>query len=236
MSVHRLSAIILPIFLFLLQACSPIYVPSSHHTPLLDKKGELNGNLQVGTHGTDIKGAYAVSDRIGIAAAASFADLEAEQGGTVNPDFHQHSYGEGAISYFRPFGGIGRFEILGGLGAGSASSVDTFNFSGSEEKTTGKFNKLFAQTNIGLETNIIETGLSLRLGHVTFTEFETESDIYDGTEAGTFFEPAVFARLGWKNVKIEAQYGVNAQLQDEIYYPYQPFHFSFGVNVNLETR
>jgi len=240
MKTRRLAVVFsLPLILvvLLIQACSPIYVANSYQTPLLDEKGELNGNIQVGSNGSDIQGAYAISDHLGVAAAASYAKMEAVQGGTVNEDYHKHTYGEAALTYFKPFG-IGRFELLGGLGLGSASAVDNFDFTGSnsEERTDGNYNKVFAQTNIGLETGIIETGLSLRLAQVTFTEFETDNQFYDGSEGGTFFEPAVFARLGWKNVKLEAQYGVIAKLQDDLYYPYQPFHLSVGLNVNLKTR
>lgn len=236
MRIRHIVLTVLPMLLFLFQACAPIYVASSHQTPLLDKKGELNGKVQAGTHGIDVQGAYAFSDHLGMTAAGSFAELEAVQGGTVNENYHKHSYGEAALTYFRPIGGIGRFEIMSGLGLGESSAVETLTFSGAEERTTGKYNKLFVQSNIGLETNFIEAGLALRLAQVTFTEFATETLIYEETEGGTFFEPAAFVRLGWKNIKLESQVGVNALLQEDAYFPYQMMHFSMGINVNLNTR
>jgi hypothetical protein len=94
---------------------------------------------------------------------------------------------------------------------------------------------LFLQSNIGLETSWIETGLALRLAHVTFTEFETSSTTFSESESGTFFEPALFARLGWENVKIEGQVGTAGLFQDEqdVSFTYRPALISLGLHFTL---
>lgn len=219
----------------LLQACTPVYIPSARHTHLLDEKGEVSAALMSGTNGLDLQGAYAVSDRIGVAAAASFGTND-EEG---SDDFHEHSYGELALEYFVPLGRVGRLEILGGGGTGSATSVDSYGFSGSDQpvQATGKYNKLFVQSNIGLETGSIETGLALRLGRVTFTEFETTSITYSDSEAATFFEPAAFARIGSKNIKVEGQVGTTRLLQYDrsVAFEYRPFLITLGVHLSLSS-
>lgn len=229
----ELRLLILALPLMAIQACAPVYIPSARHTHQLDHKGELSGAAFVGTNGIDLQGAYAVSDRFGFAGAASFGDNE-EEG---NEDYHEHSYGEIAVEYFRVIGNIGRFELLGGAGLGSATSVDNYAFSGTDRavQATGRYNKLFLQSNIGLETDWVETGLALRLGQVRFTEFETSATTYEEAEAGTFFEPALYARLGWKNIKIEGQLGTADLLQEEVAFDYRPALVSLGIHLNLST-
>lgn len=231
--MRKLTISALFTILVVMEACAPVYIPSARHTHLLDKRGELNGAILTGTNGADLQGAYAVSSRVGVVAAASFGTNDEE--GSL--DYHEHSYGELALEYFRPFGRIGRFEFLGGGGMGSATSVDNYTFGSTDQQVqaTGKYNKLFIQSNIGLETSWIETGVALRLGHVTFTEFETSSTIYRESESGTFFEPALFARMGGKNIKIEGQFGTTGLLQDEqdVAFDYRPLYFSIGMNLNL---
>lgn len=198
--------------LLLISGCASVYIPSAQHTHLMDKKGELHAAAHAGTNGADIQGAYAISDRMGLVAAASFGSSDEE-----GEDFHKHSYIELGADYFRPIGKIGRYEALGGLGVGSAESVTQYNFFGPQEvQATGDYTKIFLQNNFGLETGPLETGLVLRLSHVVFTEFETSSMTYNESKAGTFFEPAIFARLGWKNVKIESQVGISGPLQESI--------------------
>lgn len=234
MKLRLLSFGILMALLPVSQACAPVYIPTARHAHQLDHNGELSGAVLMGTNGVDAQAAFAVSDHVGIAGAGSFGD-NAE--GTE--DYHEHSYGELAIEYFSPIGKIGRFELLGGGGSGSATSVDKYGFTGTskEVQATGKYNKLFLQSNIGLETNAIEMGVALRLGHVMFTEFETSSNTYDEFDAGTFFEPALYARLGWENIKIEGQVGTTGLLQDEedIIFDYRPALVSVGLHFNLST-
>ncbi len=239
MGIRHIIYTVLAVFLFL-QGCAPIYVPNASHSHLLDKKKEFNANARAGTNGFDLHGAYAFSDNLGVVGGASFGSQEVTHSdGSVNEDFHEHTYGELGMTYFRPFGKIGRFELLGGLGFGSSSSVDDFDFlnlnQGEEVRTTGKYNKVFGQSNIGIETGFVEAGLAVRLAQITFTEFETNSQIITEAESGTFFEPAAFARFGSNNFQVEAQYGVATPLnRDELPFSFEPFWLSVGVNINLK--
>ncbi|MDX1638468.1 MAG: hypothetical protein R3281_10895 [Balneolaceae bacterium] len=216
------------------QACAPVYIPSARHTHQLDEKGEFGGGAYLGTNGVDLQGAYALKDHAGVAGALSIGRNSEES----DDDFHKHTYGELAAVYLAPVGKMGRLELLGGVGLGSAASVDNYQFSGSNQqvKATGRYHKLFLQSNIGLETDWVETGLALRMGQVTFREFETASETFDNSESGTFFEPALFARLGSRPVKFEAQLGLSEPLQpdEDIVFDYRPLLFTIGVHVGLE--
>jgi hypothetical protein len=202
---------------------------------MLSEKGELHASAHAGTSGGDIQLAYAMSGKFGVFGAGSFKADEASE--DPDSDFHEHRYGEVGAIYYRPLGKVGRFEVLAGLGLGRAEGVDQYEvFSPQQIRATGNYNKLFTQANIGLETDPFEVGLALRLGQVTFTEFETNSASLKESESGTFFEPAIFARLGWKNVKLESQLGLAGLLQDEVAFDYESMFFSLGLHFQLDTQ
>ncbi|NGP88508.1 hypothetical protein [Fodinibius halophilus] len=218
----------------LFSGCASVYVPSAQHTNLMNEKGELHAAAHAGVNGGDIQAGYAVSDNFGIIGAASFGSSEEE--GTAD-DFHEHSYAEIGGTYFRPIGTKGRYEVMAGVGAGSAESVTQYNFFGPQQvKATGDYTKVFLQNNIGVETGILEAGVAIRLGHVIFRKFETSNTTYEESERGTFFEPSAFARLGWKNVKFETQVGVAGPLQDDIAFDYRTLLFSLGIHLQFNTQ
>lgn len=227
------------IVLLIQSSCAPVYVPNTYHSYLMDQKGDLHAAVYTGSNGADIQGGYAVSEHVGVVAAASFGTREDENSGdgSLDEDFHKHNYGEFGLSYFRPFGKIGRFEALGGFGFGTAETVNQYDFFGPEVvKATGRYNKIFVQSNVGLETGAFEAGVAFRIGQVIFNEFETSDETYGESEAGTFFEPGVFARVGWKNIKIESQLGLSGLLQDEVAFDYEPGILSIGLHLQFNTR
>ncbi|WP_445666444.1 hypothetical protein [Fodinibius sp. AD559] len=217
-----------------LSSCAPVYVPNARQTNLMEKQGEFHGAAHAGTNGGDIQLAYAMFDHVGIFGSTSFKTDE--ETGDTDQDYHKHRYGEFGAIYFHPIGNIGRFEALGGFGLGRAEAVDQYDvFGPNEVRAEGSYHKAFAQTNIGLETSAFETGVALRLAQITFSEFETSSMSLGEAESGTFFEPAAFARLGWKNVKIESQLGVATLLQDEVAFDYESLFFSIGLHFQIDS-
>lgn len=224
------------ILLFTVAGCAPVYIPSARQTHLLNEKGEASAAVYSGTNGTDAQLAYAVSDHFGVIGATSF---DWGNGSESDGDYHEHWYGEAGLQYQTALGQVGRFEFMGGAGTGSATSRDVYSFNNTqnEVRATGKFNKLFVQSNIGLESKVIETGLAMRLGHVMYNEFETSRSRYATDLKATFFEPALFARLGWEEVKIEGQIGYSRPLSSEndIGFEYQPFFLTLGAHLNLKA-
>lgn len=119
---HRIMLFSLGTVFVLFSACAPVYIPSARHTHFMGKKGELHASsVLTSTNGGDIQAAYAVSEHIGINAATSFGNNDEQ-----SSDYHKHRYGEIGMTYFRPIGDIGRFEALGGVGFGSAESIDHY--------------------------------------------------------------------------------------------------------------
>jgi len=231
----RISSILFVAILVLGSSCAPVYVPNARQTNMMSEKGELHASAQAGTNGGDLQLAYAVSDKFGLFGSGSFKSDKTS--GNSDSDFHEHRYGELGAIYYRPFGNIGRFEALAGLGFGEAEAVDQYEIFGPQQvRATGRYNKFFTQANIGLETDPFETGLALRMGQVTFNEFETSNNSLQETESGTFFEPAVFARLGWQNFKLESQLGIAGLLQDEVAFDYESLFFSVGLHLQLDTH
>jgi len=216
------------LFVLIGTGCAPVYLPSARHAHLLDKKGELSVGGYAGINGADVQAAYAISPDIGILAAGSF-DKKNDPHST---DYHKHRYGELGLQYQYAYG-IGRLELISGIGTGSATAVDNFSFSSSNIQATGSYNKYFIQPNVGLETNIFEAGLALRMGRVVFTEFKTNSSRYTDNKSADFFEPALFAGLGGRHLKVEGQIGVSTPLQNDIGFDYEPFFFSLGLHLDF---
>ncbi len=214
------------ISIVMMSACAPVYVPTAKHTPMLEEKGEMDLALQGGTNGFDVQGAYAITDKLGVIGAVSASDTE---GSSSNSD-HKHFVVEGGLDYFKKLGERGRFEAIGGLGFGTSEAKGEYNFQGTQTLTAkGSFSKYFLQSNIGLETKAADVGLALRMTQMVFSKFETSGTTYNDTKTGTFFEPSIFARLGWKKLKIETQLGFSAPFQQNLDFQYEPFTLSLGV-------
>jgi hypothetical protein len=70
------------------------------------------------------------------------------------------------------------------------------------------------------------------MNQIVFSKFETSITTYNDKEAATFFEPSIFARLGWERLKIETQMGISTPLQQDIGFQYEPLTFSLGIRYN----
>lgn len=209
------------VFLFF-NSCAPAYVPNVANTPLLEKKGDAQVNLNVGLSGFDPQIAYAVTDHFGLMLNGSFANRTSDS----TNNFHSHNFIEGGAGYFGTIGNKGRYEVYGGYGFGEiqAEYDNTLWISQSDVK----YNRFFIQPAIGVSSTVFDASFSPRLVHV---------NLYQGTNnnAAFFLEPIISAKLGYKYVKVVAQMGLSFALIDEndLVFDYQPFMFSFGIQVNI---
>lgn len=204
-----------------LSACSPLYIPSAKHTHFLDTEGEANVAAYSGTNGFDIQGAYAITPKLGVVTAISAANKTDSSSNTE----HQHFAIEAGVDYYKKLGDKGRFEALAGLGFGNAEAVKTIT-------TKGSFSNFFLQSNIGFESRALDVGLAMRMNQVVFYKFETSNTTSNNSEAATFFEPSLFARLGWERLKLEVQMGLATPLQRDINFQYESLTVALGIRYN----
>jgi len=188
-------------------SCSPVlYSTVGQNVPLFHEKGEvaLSGSRGSTDHATGFSGnlAVAVTDKIAI--ISSLHSLSA--GGNA-----------GSGTYFE-FGG-GRFwhnpkatvvaELFGGVGFG------TINNSPSGGTVKLSYVKPFIQPSIGISGKVCDLAFTPRLAWISytsksgFTGADAQSIIdkfYDEKKNTIAFEPGVTFRIGYKNVKLQAQY------------------------------
>ncbi len=213
--------------------CAPVYVPNALNTPMFEEKGDINASFYGGTSGTDFQLSYAVTDNILVLANGSFARRDS----TDDTDFHEHTYGEAGVGFYSAFGKNGRSETIIGYGMGKASAEGDFSFIGLDKYLiTGTYRRFFLQGNVGFGSEGFDGGLAIRASYLTFYDLKHGNEDYDEEKmTGFFAEPVLFLRAGWKYVKLQTQIGFSYPFSKSTSLGYQPFMFSFGVNVNLNV-
>jgi hypothetical protein len=211
-------------------SCAPLYVPNVVNSPMLSEKGEVNASIHAGTSGFDVQTAYAMTDHIGIMINGSFASKDS----STDTDYHEHKFGEFGCGYFTSIDNVFRFSTFAGLGMGKANASDTYEFFGDHELTAwGYYNRFFAQTSIGAATDFFDAGLCLRGSYVNFYRFEYGSLEHNKNKDNFFLEPVLFARVGWKMIKVQSQIGFSYSVTKNWDLDYQPIIFSFGLCFRL---
>ncbi len=231
--MKRLASIVV-LFFFFFPACAPVYLPNSRPAYFLNHQGQIVGNIDLGSNGVDVGAAYAATQHIGIMASGSFYQSKKNHN---SPNHQKHQYGEIGIDYFTKLGKYGVWETVGGIGKGTGSALEYYDFISSTQKVqaTGHYNKLFISSDIGLRTKTIDLGLSLRLGNVMFTKFQTNSATYSNNKSALFWEPAAVVRVGGKNIKLESQIGFSKPFDENLAFQYEPIFWTFGLNFNFST-
>ncbi len=226
---NKLSIGMSLIIFAMMSACAPVYVPTAKHTHFLDSEDEADIAVYTGLNGFDAQGAYALTPKLGVVGGISASNRE----GSSSSSDHQHIAIEVGAEYFKKLGKNGRFEALAGLGFGTSEAKEHYDFYGPQKvNAKGSFSNYFLQSNIGLETRAFDLGLAVRMNQIVFSKFETSSTTYNNTKAGTFFEPSIFARLGWEKLKVETQIGFSVPLQQDLEFQYEPLTFSLGIRYN----
>lgn len=103
--------------------------------------------------------------------------------------------------------------------------------------------KYYVQPSLGYKTNVLELAISWRLASLNFTKVKNTGVVSGADLVGiqtiqnnpTSFlsEPAVTARLGFKAVKVQAQWGWSSNLS-HLDYPQGRSYFSLGVFIAIE--
>ena len=220
------------LILFLLTSCAPTYIPNALHVPLFYEKGEVEANISTGSNQVDAQVAIALTDHLAIMSNFAWADFE----GPTEPEFSQHQLAEFAIGTFFPIGNSGSFEVYGGYGRGKGNSTDEGLISNNSTyiSAEGSYSRIFLQTNIGLNTDFLETGFGLRGSQVSFSNYTQNGTVFSNPPSAFFVEPALFLRMGggdgenW-NIKGFMAVGLSAPLKEVIEFDHQGLFFNLGL-------
>jgi hypothetical protein len=205
-----------------LNSCAPVYIPNVVNAPLLSNKNELQVSINTGVSGFDPQIAFAPTDHIGVMLNGSFSHYMNE---TTN-HFHKHLSFDSGIGYFLPFAKHGLFEVYGGMGY-ARLQADYSNNMWISRTDINSF-KWFLQPSIAFKSDVFDGSFTTRLLVVNL--FQNHINYW-----GYFIEPAITAKLGYKNVKFIFQLGVSVPINsDELVFSYEPFLFSVGIQLNLK--
>jgi hypothetical protein len=224
--IIRISFFLMLVFFI---SCAPVYIPNTVNAPLFSGKGEFNLGAHTGTNGIDIQTAYAFTDHLGIMINGSFMTNDTSQYG----DHHKHTFGELGLGYYNKLGSVFRVETFAGFGMGRASAYDSFFFIVPQAIIAdGHYSRIFVQTSIGASTDFFDGGLTLRGCYVNFYKYTYGGTDFSHKDDDFFFEPVLFARIGWKYIKFQTQFGLSVPMNDNLI-NYQPFMMSFGLHFNF---
>jgi len=211
------------VFLLLLAfGCAPAYVPNVLPAPMLEQKGEMVFNVHTGIAGFDPQFALGITDHVGLLVNGSFRNYTSDS----TDNFHQHLFFETGAGYFTPLGKAGRFEVFAGGGYGRLKAE--FDNPLFESFADVNCMRSFVQPTIGFVTDVAELSLSTRFVTVLLKQG-------DQTAFAPFVEPAFTLKLGYRQVKGVAQMGLSLPLREQLDFLYQPFIFSLGLQVRLNT-
>lgn len=220
-------------------ACSPVYSPPIAFAPMLRRQGEIVGAVQVGSTGSDAKGAYALTNHYGLVAGVSYnnRDSRSFDKNATTYDDHSHLYGElasavfGSTSEINRAGGHVVLEGLVGIGYGHSTgqirnddrTLAPVALGGSPFLTgvTGSYFSPFLQGELGVVIRHAEFAFTTRLVLVDYTLHSVDG--YRSTEgrASLLCVPALIMRFGGDALKLETQLGGVATLADSSR-PYSP--------------
>ncbi|MBA3971314.1 MAG: hypothetical protein H0X46_04100 [Bacteroidetes bacterium] len=199
----------------LLTSCSTtLYVPNTVNVPLLKEKGEIKLNIDQ----NNLQAAVAVSEHVGVMVNGFYRDH-------IGSNSYQHkgALGEIGVGYFKPLDDDPFvLEAFVGAGVGNVSKSEVLT-NGNESRTAtfdARATKVFIQPELGYTSRFFDLALSPRFSMIKFSDFNssnyTEGELAnDYLDKGRltsnpylFAEPAVTMRIGYKWLKLQAQYGM----------------------------
>jgi uncharacterized membrane protein YhdT len=222
-----------------------MYIPAVRSIPLLEKKGEFQGEAGASTNSLYFNGCYAFTDNIAAAINGNISyrnfsnsyDLFTHKntkyygGGYLEiPDLRgkfAHRYGEVSVGRINMLPDLPmKLEVFGGMGMGRATDIDDFQYK-------SDYFYFFGQGNFGVVKNrTVEAGGSLRLVCSVFNYIAKNDDkkiVFEDWFGAIHLEPMVFARLGWKNIKFAFRIGLNIAIAIDLdkesskYRGFEPF-------------
>jgi hypothetical protein len=204
----------------------------------------LTEKKQVKITGTqsDVQTAFAVGDHLGIMANGFFKSYNGDNN-------YQHRGGllELGAGYYNAYNSHVVFEAYGGGGMGRVYKQEMMN-SGNNSQFLGSFtgngSRIFLQPSIGFTSSFFDVALANRLSFVKYhrfssTNYSTEELVKNDLDNVTdplyvFVEPAVTARVGYKFIKVQAQYGLTINMGQNL--PHTQNFATLGVIIDLKPK
>jgi|AntAceMinimDraft_17_1070374.scaffolds.fasta_scaffold00582_17 hypothetical protein len=221
-NIDKINLLLLYSFVMLvfMSGCTHYYyAPNMHNVPLFKEKNEVRMLFARSSgdefEGTEIQGAYAITNNIGVMANGFLADGQ-----------YENNYGKGYLveigtGYFKPLDKKVVFETFGGIGKGYVE-----NGYGDGRWLSVKFMRYFIQPSIGFTSKYFDVAFSPRFSCLNFgnTQHSLLYEEYDVVSMGLnninnnkcsiLFEPAFIVRGGWKFIKLQAQLGLSSNLNN----------------------
>jgi hypothetical protein len=230
-------SICLGIVLFFGSCSTQMYVSNAVNTPLIKEKGEVHAMISQ----NDLQAAVGLNRNIAIMANGFYRDY--------TTDTYQHGgmLGELGLGYYKGLTKNWVAETYVGLGAGRVYKQEQFT-DANDVIYTGSFKasgtRLFIQPDLGYHSRFFDIAVASRFSFVKYTRFSSENypaselkeNYLDGNNlTGPLFmfaEPALTMRLGYKYVKLQAQWGLTLNLTSNNIKHASGFS-SLGIVVNI---
>jgi hypothetical protein len=206
-----------------LPSCTNLYYPNSINAPAFSKKGQVVVNAGAGNKAANVQLAVAVTEETAIMFNYNWgkydlkysypAFIKGEQIIFTHAEGHHHTFMEAGAGFFKARNKTHRYEAFALLGYGNSNSYTN------EFTKKGDYFRFAIQNDLGFETKALEGIFSVRAGYLSMKGEKSNEGKFN--QGSCFLDPAFTLRTGWKQIKINAQVGVN-------------FPFDFGFNEDIE--
>lgn len=216
-------------------SCKLMYFPTTHNTPMLTQKGELQiSGLMDGMLNFDLQSACAVSNNLGVMLNGSYKSFWLMNSEDYNFVGKPHTYAEAGIGYYKPLVNGGKFEIYGGGGIGSVSGNVPNEVAGGLEIKSGTLTKFFIQPAVGatfkrrfIFESMVEYDFALRIAAVNLLN-----------ETKLFAEPGLVMKVGGKSVRLINTIGYSLKLfgRNTSKWEQNPLFIGLGIQVSIGRK
>jgi hypothetical protein len=210
---------------------------------LLGEAREFAGTLAYGISGTELQGAYAITDHVAV-----MANTQAKWMNGATPTGNNF-FGEAGIGYFLKLD-QGRAEVFGGYGSGNSLGWNSAGFAEHGPRVKATFDRFFIQPSIGTNANRFNVIFTPRISLLNIKSMQAiEPDPNDPTiipddhksDLGRrlFFEPSLTGRFPMGKVVYGFfQVGANIpfNLNSSYNYTYNGLHFALGVQIRTGRK
>ncbi|MEQ8362969.1 MAG: hypothetical protein RH948_08880 [Cyclobacteriaceae bacterium] len=220
------------------------WVYTTHKPTFFEKKNDCEFSFNGAAIG-ELHGAYAITNNIAVSLTGAWGGPPgADTTGFPLFDTLNNNIGRGILSqqiqdidfsvgYFKPLNDKWQFEVFTGLSLVSKSTTENRNYTNGFENTENVilkeslYRKYYIQPAIGKNHRNYDFGF---VGRLSFIDYKySNSDI--------MFEPSVFVRYGYRNVKLMTQLGLRLNSHNGIHdYAITPITFGMGLYIQFNKN